>query len=102
MGNGSTISCSKCSYERNIMLGIGMCYYGISGVFDKYKELKEKYIDISDRVSEEVHICNECNFWDTITSVKFVTDDFIYTYRHNCPNCNSYNLKLTENTILWD
>lgn len=100
-----------------------------SKIFKMRNELKKTHDNLYERLEEGLYICDKCKYWDNKLVATFISkydekdEDLIYKYKRTCPKCsnelkeisieeiskcikcpkcNSDNLTIDINWLLWD
>lgn len=76
-----------------------------SDIFKVRDELKKTHDNLYERLEEALYICEECKYWDNKLSVTFIAkddeknEDSIYKYKHICPKCSNELKEITLEEI---
>lgn len=96
MGVAGTLSCVKCSYNKNISLGIGFSYASLNSILAWYKEAegRERIIEFIDKKDltydcySGLYICQSCGYLLNNTYLHMEAESQAYTNSYSCPRCS--------------
>ncbi|WP_346879915.1 hypothetical protein [Clostridium sp. UBA3061] len=106
MGQGYTLKCSKCDYEKTFNTGIGFLFMQIKEqvakdiVDGKYGKEMQSFIDEHPKaeiyVSREIYHCKNCENLSEKLQIKAYTKTSFYEKTYRCGKCKKDIMKVID------